>query len=231
MNLNQIYEQLLLSFGQQDWWPMGYGFSPSEWEVCVGAILTQNTNWTNVNKALAGMKAGNMTSISKVIYAENEKLEQAIRPSGFYKQKAERLKTMAEFVTDFGGFRSFSKTVTRNELLNVKGLGPETVDSIMLYALNRPVFVIDAYTKRVFTRLGFNLIGREQKFGRLSSVKPKEDYELWRWFFESTLPRGENQVNIYKELHALIVELAKRHCKTRPVCGGCPLDSMCKKNF
>ena len=247
MNPNQIYEQLLLSFGQQGWWPIGgkdglsrsgkavkslsESFSPHEWEICIGAILTQNTNWSNVEKALAGMRAARITSVSKVLYCEDDKLEQAIRPSGFYKQKAGRLKGLAEFVTDFGGFREFSKTVTREELLSVRGLGPETVDSILLYALNRPVFVIDAYTRRVFTRLGFNLEDRGRKFGRVAPRKPREEYELWRWFFESSLSRDENRVNVYKEFHALIVELAKRHCKAKPVCKGCPLEQDCMKVF
>lgn len=235
MNLVRVYERLLVSFGPQGWWPVSGKFAPAEWEVCIGAVLTQNTNWANVEKALAGMAECKMTNVSNVQYAEKGRLEQAIRSSGFYRQKAERLRTLAEFISDFGGFRSFAKTVTRNELLSVKGLGPETVDSILLYALNRPVFVIDAYTRRVFTRLGFNLVDRERKFGRQAPEKPREDYELWRWFFETAIPKhdsDEARARMFKEFHALIVELAKRHCRaSRPACGNCPLNESCQKNF
>lgn len=237
MNLVRIYEHLLVSFGPQGWWPVSGKFAPTEWEVCVGAVLTQNTSWTNVEKALAGLAESRMTSVSKVQFAETDKLEKAIRPSGFFKQKAERLRTLAEFVSDFGGFRSFAKTVTRNELLSVKGLGPETADSILLYALDRPVFVIDAYTRCVFSRMGFNLVAREQKFGRQAPARPREDYELWRWFFETAIPQSHGhdettRVKMFKEFHALIVELAKRNCKAgRPACKSCPLDQLCQKNI
>jgi len=242
MRLAQIYERLLVSFGPQGWWPASRKFSPAEWEICVGAVLTQNTNWSNVDKALDNMKANKITSVSKVLYCDGDMLEQAVRPSGFYRQKAGRLKELAEFVADFGGFREFSRTVMRKELLGVKGLGPETVDSIMLYALGRPVFVVDAYTKRVFTRFGFALGSqhaaagpKRRNFSRSApQMQKSEEYELWRWFFESTLPKGddrEKQVKMYKEFHALIVELAKRHCKAKPACARCPLEPECRKHF
>jgi len=245
MGLIQIYETLLGSFGPQGWWPVGGKggkFSPPELEVCVGAILTQNTGWNNVEKALANMKSMKIKSMQKLMNTDIARLEEAIRPSGLYRQKAERLRTLSGFITAMGGFRQFSKKVTREQLLDVKGLGPETVDSIMLYALNRPVFVIDAYTKRVFSRLGFNLGEKRTKFWRPVPKRPREEYELWRWFFESGLPsssksgkqassHASDQVSIYKEFHALIVELAKRHCKARPDCNECPLDSHCRKNI
>ena len=198
-------------------------FRPPEWEICIGAILAQNTNWSNVERALDGLKAAGMTGIMDVMSAKTADLENAVRPSGFYRQKAGRLKLFADFVMGFGGFRRFSHKVTREQLLKVRGLGPETADSILLYALGRPVFVIDAYTRRVFTRLGFDIERCSRRKSGEGSV-----YEEWRRFFESILPKD---AGLYKEFHALIVELAKRHCRARPVCKGCPLGKECRKVF
>ncbi len=209
MELMAIYEKLLKRFGGQGWWPMSNGFSPPEWEVCVGAVLTQNTNWRNVEKALENLKAGKVLSPVDMVSTEADELERMVRPSGYYRQKAARLRVFADFVLGFGGFGRFSRKVTREQLLDVRGLGPETVDSILLYALGRPVFVIDAYTKRVFRRLGF---------------KDEHDYGGWRRFFESGLPP---YVELYKELHALIVELAKGCCRPKPLCGECVLNEEC----
>jgi len=187
----ELYEKLLERFGEQGWWPMSNGFEPPEWEVCVGAILTQNTNWKNVEKALENLKKSGVISPDDIIKIEKSKLEQIIRPSGFYRQKAERLRIFADFVLGFGPFKKFSESVTRVQLLKVKGLGPETADSILLYALNRPVFVIDAYTKRIC---------------RMLNISKSQNYEELRSFFENSLPKD---VKVYKELHALIVELGK----------------------
>ena len=211
MELMAIYKQLLARFGGRGWWPMSNGFSPPEWEVCVGAILTQNTNWRNVEKALENLKAGKVLTPVDMVSTDLPELERMVRPSGYYRQKAAKLRMFADFVLGFGGFMRFSKKVTREQLLGVRGLGPETVDSILLYALGRPVFVIDAYTKRVFTRLGFD---------------DKKGYDEWRHFFESNLPED---IGLYKEFHALIVELAKRSCRPKPSCGECPLAITCKK--
>jgi len=208
-----LYRKLLERFGEQDWWPMSNGFEPPEWEVCVGAILTQNTGWKNVEKALKNMKGNKIIRPADIRKIEKSKLEKIIRPSGFYKQKAERLKTFADFVLVFGSFEKFSKSVTREQLLKVKGLGPETADSILLYALNRPVFVIDAYTKRICKRTGLN---------------KTENYEGLRRFFENNLPRD---VSVYKDFHALIVELGKNHCRAKPLCGSCRLAENCKNNI
>ena len=224
--LKEIYNCLLESFGPQGWWPSSGSFTPPEWEVCVGAILTQNTSWKNVEKALDNMKAGGMTGIKHLLESGIGDIEQAVRPSGFYRQKAERLKAFAGFVNGFGNFKTFSREATREQLLGVNGIGPETADSILLYALNRPSFVIDAYTKRVFTRMGYKVTDRKMKFGRLAPERPKEDYELWKWLFESGLPKD---AGMYGEFHALIVKLAKRHCRKIPVCVGCPLEKRCGK--
>jgi len=210
MNLLGIYSRLLGTFGPQGWWPTKNRFSPPEWEVCVGAVLTQSTNWKNAEKALDNLEKERVLSPADVAGAKDGALEEAIRPSGFYRQKAERLRALAGFVMSFGGFGGFSEEVTRPQLLDVKGLGPETVDSILLYAIGRPVFVIDAYTRRVFTRTGFCADG---------------DYEGWRRLFESGLPED---AGIYREFHALIVELAKKFCRKEPLCAGCPLMSGCE---
>jgi endonuclease-3 related protein len=212
MRLLEIYQRLLERFGKQDWWPVSNGFSPPEWEVCLGAILTQNTNWKNVERALENLKAEKIVTPIDIIKTKTPQLEKAVMPSGFYRQKGRRLQIFADFVLGFGDFRLFSNRVTREQLINVPGLGPETADSILLYALGRPVFVIDAYTKRIFTRLGF---------------AKKKRYEEWRLFFESRLPKD---VGVYKEFHALIVELAKSSCRPKPLCEDCVLNSHCINN-
>jgi len=192
MNLSMLYEKLLKEFGRQNWWPMIRGFRPKEWEVCLGAVLTQNTNWKNVEKALENLKKKGVLSPQDIVETNTSTLQNLIRPSGFYRQKAERLKTLATFVLGFGDFERFKRGVKREELLKVKGIGFETADSILLYACGRPHFVIDAYTKRFTRNLG---------------IKTKMDYESLRKFFEENLPKD---LGVYKEFHALIVEWGKR---------------------
>lgn len=192
MNLSKVYEKLLKQFGPQGWWPVRRNFKPKEWEICLGAILTQNTNWRNVEKALENLSNHEILTPEDISKVNIRKLENLVKPSGFYKQKAKRLKELAKFVLSFGGFQNFKKNVKREQLLNVKGIGPETADSILLYACERPHFVIDAYTKRFVKALG---------------MKTKEDYETLRKYFENSLPID---TEIYKEFHALIVEWGKR---------------------
>ena len=191
VSLLKEYEKLLKAYGPQAWWPMRRGFAPKEWEVCVGAILTQNTNWRNVERALDNLIKNKVVTPEATLKTSAKKLELLVRPSGFYKQKAERLKALAKFVLGFGSFDNFKK-VERHELLKVKGIGPETCDSILLYACERPCFVIDAYTKRFVRSLG---------------LKAAQDYESLRSYFEMRLPKD---VTLYKEFHALIVEWGKR---------------------
>lgn len=191
MNLLEVYRKLLDGFGPQGWWPVQFCFSPGEWEICIGAILTQNTNWNNVERALENLKKNNIVTLEDFIKINIKKLENLIKPSGFYKQKAKRLREFAKFVLGFGSVENFLKKVGREELLKVKGIGPETCDSILLYAGNRPYFVIDSYTKRLVKKLG---------------IETKMDYESLRKLFENRLPKD---VNLYKEFHALIVEWGK----------------------
>jgi len=202
MNLLGVYEKLLNKFGHQEWWPVERNFEPKDWEVCLGAILTQNTNWKNVEKALDNLDSAGLRTPEFIVRTPLKKLEKIIRPSGFYRQKAKRLKALAEFVLSFGGFENFRKNVKRSELLGVKGIGPETADSILLYACGRPYFVIDAYTRRLVRHLGW-----DKKFGL------KMDYEPLRKFFERNLPRD---VPLYKEFHALIVEWGKFRKRSAP---------------
>lgn len=225
--LLKTYHKLLDVFGSQNWWPMEGGFEPKEWEVCLGAILTQNTNWKNVERALENLKKRNIISPLDIIKIGKEKLAGLIKPSGYYNQKAIRLKGFADFVLGFGGFRQFSKGVSREDLLKVRGIGPETCDSILLYALGRPYFVVDAYTRRVFFRLGI-LKEPESLTAKNNRKKPSSgnlDYEKIRMFFEKEIPKD---TSLYREYHALIVELGKRFCRNEPLCRGCPLKKICK---
>jgi endonuclease-3 related protein len=211
MDVAVIYQKLLGHFGPQGWWPVKHSFRPKQFEICVGAVLTQNTNWGNVEKALTLLQKSGLTSPENISGTDTGKLEEAVRPSGFYRQKAERLKLFSEFMMSFGGFDNFAEKVTRGQLLELKGLGPETADSVLLYALGRPVFVIDAYTRRVFTRLGF---------------AGKRSYEEWRGFFEYNVPKD---ADVYREFHALVVELAKTCCRKKPLCSECPLSDGCAR--
>ncbi len=207
--IQKIYGRLLEHYGNQDWWPVRRSFKPGWFEICAGAVLTQNTNWGNVEKALDGLMQENIAGPSAIIKADPEKLKKAIRPSGFYNQKAERLKILSRLIFDFG-IDNFSKKITRNKLLETKGIGNETADSILLYACNKPVFVVDAYTRRVFSRIGF--------------VEEKWDYEKIRDFFERNLPVD---IYLFKQFHALIVEHAKRMCRKEPLCRECCLLEVC----
>jgi len=201
--LTAIYEKLMNEFGHQNWWPIKTG---SRFEICVGAILTQNTNWKNVDKALDNLIAAKALNPRIIAEMPKAKLEKLIKPSGFYKQKAERLKIFSKF---FLSKNNFYKNITREELLKIKGIGNETADSILLYACEKPFFVVDAYTKRVFSRLGL--------------IEGK--YEEVQKFFEQNLNKS---VSLYKEFHALIVELAKKYCKKESLCIKCPLNKICK---
>lgn len=205
--LIEIYESLLSAFGPQGWWP-----AETPFEVCVGAILTQNTNWQNVEKAIQNLKEKNLLEPEKLYGLPLEELAQLIRPCGYYNLKAKRLRNFLTFLfSEYqGDLSAMAKEETeslREKLLTVRGLGPETVDSILLYAFERPVFVVDAYTYRIFSR---------------HRLIPEEiDYESLRTFFETNLPED---VSLYKEYHALIVACGKALCKkARPLCETCPL--------
>jgi endonuclease-3 related protein len=198
--LTEIYSLLLKVLGPQKWWPLRGDFSPANWEICVGAVLTQNTSWKNVEKALENLEQASILSREDILKTTPETLAQTIRPAGYFNQKARKLKELA----------SFNGEPTREGLLSLWGIGKETADSILLYAYNKPYFVIDAYTRRVFSRLGL--------------IKGDEGYDELRLLFEKSIPRD---VGLYKEYHALIVNLGKNICKKEPLCGECPLSGIC----
>lgn len=213
MNVLDIYHRLLEHHSPREWWPVDHDFRPREFEIVTGAILTQNTNWKNVEKALNRLEHSGLVSPEAVAEAGIEALEKAVMPSGFYRQKAGRLRSFSAFIISFGSFAGFKEKATRSELLSQKGVGPETADSILLYALGKRSFVIDAYTRRVFTRLGFRDFG---------------SYEEWRRFFET---EATEDIALYRKFHALIVEHAKDFCRAKPLCGKCPLGEICARKI
>jgi endonuclease-3 related protein len=205
--LTVIFRALLREYGPQDWWP---GDTP--FEVMVGAVLTQNTAWSNVEKAIVNLKRARALSVAPFRRLRHGELAGLIRPSGYYNIKAKRLANLMDFLTEhYGGsltrmFRDDTAKL-RAGLLSVNGIGPETADSIMLYAGGHPVFVVDAYTKRVLSRHGL-LSGTEGY------------HEVQRLFVEN-LPQDRK---LFNEYHALLVMVGKRHCrKSAPRCDGCPL--------
>ncbi|MFH1294321.1 MAG: endonuclease III domain-containing protein [Candidatus Aenigmatarchaeota archaeon] len=207
MQPGEIYDVLSEAYGPQEWWPAKRNFRPKDWEVVVGAVLTQNVNWNNVEKALDNMAMKRITDHRSMLKMNIAALKKLIRPAGFYNQKAERLKAVAELVEAHGGFRNFTG-ITRKELLATKGIGPETADAILSYACGRPSFVVDLYTRRLLSRLGL--------------VQGNESYETIKSSMESCVNPG-----LYNEFHALIVEHSKRFCRKLPRCAGCPLQKRC----
>ena len=180
----------------------------------VGAVLTQNTSWTNVERALQRMKGVVALEAAPIAALPVDVLADALRPAGYYNVKAQRLQALCRWVVDQGGMETLHGMETqalRTGLLGVHGVGPETADDIVLYAFGRPVFVIDAYTRRLFARLGF--------------VQGHETYEDMREHFERALPHDPV---LYNEYHALIVEHAKTTCRTRPLCQECVLRPRCR---
>ncbi|MGB9719960.1 MAG: endonuclease III domain-containing protein [bacterium] len=202
----EIYQHLLKEFGPQHWWP---GDSP--FEIMIGAILTQNTNWQNVEKAIRNIKKAGLLD-PKFLLVNRKKIPQLIKPSGFYRLKTDRLVNFLNyFVDEYDGnvanFNGIDTDFLRSELLAISGIGPETADSILLYALNKPVFVVDTYTRRIFSR--HKLISEDA------------DYDDIQRFFKDNLPES---TQLYNEYHALIVRLGKQYCKkNEPLCDSCPL--------
>jgi endonuclease-3 related protein len=212
--LLKIYKQLLKFFGPQNWWPTTGSENP-KFEIIIGAILTQQTSWKNVEKAIKNLKNHKLLEPKKLYDLQLSKLEKIIRPSGFFKVKAKRLRSFLKFFIekfDADLEKMFKKNLNelREELLSVHGIGHETCDSILLYVGEKPVFVVDAYTLRLCERY---------------PIINSRNYEEVRNFFEKNLPKD---VNLFKEFHALIVELGKNYCKTKPKCVECPLKRGCE---
>ncbi|KKM11669.1 endonuclease [Clostridiales bacterium PH28_bin88] len=207
-----IYQRLYDAFGPRRWWPAETAF-----EVMVGAVLTQNVAWRNVERAIASLKGTGLMDPMSLYQADQVHIERLIVPTRYYKTKARKLKALVTLVVErYGGDlnRMFSRPLgeLRQELLGVYGIGPETADAILLYAGNLPIFVVDAYTRRIFHRLGV--------------FPPDISYGAMQEYFQVHLPRD---VALYNEYHALIDGLGHRLClATRPRCGECPLVDECR---
>lgn len=204
--LTKIYNTLYRAFGPQHWWP---GETP--FEIAVGAILTQNTNWGNVEKAINNLKRQKTFNARALHKMQEKQLALLIKPAGYFNIKTKRLKEFLNFLINHykGNMKKMKAEDTqflRERLLNVNGIGPETADSILLYALEKPVFVIDAYTKRTMQR--HKLVSEKATYHELQEV------------FHKNLPQN---TALFNEYHALFVRLGKDYCKTKPKCKGCPL--------
>jgi len=225
----RAYRRLYAAYGAQGWWPTtprgaespayypGRGAKISEREraeICVGAVLAQNTNWSNAEKALAALHRAEIWALKDLEKLTPRSLAGLIRSSGYFRQKAKKLKAFAVHAASRG--KTLSRWLSaplpelRSELLGLWGVGPETADSILLYAGGRPAFVVDAYTRRLAARLGW---------------LRRPDYAAAQEYLVSRLPKS---TRLYNEFHALVVRLAKEHCRATPRCGGCPLQDGCR---
>ena len=207
--LTEIYELLYDYFGPQYWWP-----GDGQFEIIVGAILTQNTNWRNVEKAIGNLKEADCLSPEKLQRIDISRLAELIRPAGYFNIKAKRLKNFIDWLFENyqGRLEELEKVGTdqlRSELLSVKGIGAETADSILLYAFEREIFVIDAYTARIAVRHQL--------------IEPEADYEQLQYLFSSNLA---DDVKLFNEYHALLVQLGKNFCRPKPKCEICPLKEL-----
>jgi len=208
-NVFKIYQKLYDYYGKQHWWP-----ADSKFEIMIGAILTQNTSWRNVEKAIENLKQKNLINPKKLSKLSISELSNLIRPSGFYNIKAKRLRSFLNFInTKYSGsiekMRQEKVSILRAQLLSVSGIDEETADSILLYGLDKPIFMIDAYTRRIFSRHGY--------------FDAKVRYPSIQKFFMDNLPK---KTKIYNEYHALLVKLAKDFCQTKPKCQRCPIKAL-----
>lgn len=209
-SIRRIFDLLHTHYGPLHWWP-----AETPFEVCVGAILTQNTNWTNVEKAIANLKREQLLDPLALRDVPIARLAGLIRPAGFFNVKSNRLKEFVSWLFDsyegsMAGMFSGDWRELRKELLTVRGIGRETGDSILLYAGHKPSFVVDTYTKRLFTHLGL--------------ITAQADYEEVRTLFMRNLPAD---AELFNEYHALIVQHGKEHCRKKPRCTGCSLHFLC----
>ena len=204
-----VYRRLYRAFGKQHWWP-----AKTPFEVIVGAILTQGTAWSNVEKSVRALREKKALVPERLYSMKSNVLSKTIRSSGFFNVKTRRLRNFVSYLFDRwdGDLHKMFQTPApffRREFLTISGLGKETVDSILLYAGNRPIFVVDAYTRRIFSRHG--LLRGDEKYD-----------EIQNYFMESLLPESR----LFNEYHALLVEVGKRYCRTSPLCQECPLDPL-----
>ena len=206
-DIETVYHRLLAQHGPQQWWPAETAF-----EVMVGAILTQNTSWANVERAIGNLRRANLLSAVAIVECDRRMLAEMLRPSGYFNIKTERLRHFCSWYVAKGGYdnlKYWSTPRLRCQLLSVNGIGLETADDMLLYGFGRAVFVVDAYTRRLLTRLG--------------QIEGDEPYEELRIGFETL----RKDARLYGEYHALIVKHAKDVCRSRPVCGICGLKNLC----
>ena len=225
MNIIKLYNTLFDEFEDLNWWPYDKVYhkinsTDHRFEIIVGAILTQNTSWLNVEKALNNLKEENILDIKSILETDEKTLKKLIKPSGFFNQKADRILNFSKYINknynqNLNLF--FDKDIQnlRYELLSLQGIGPETADSIILYAAEKPIFVVDAYTKRICKRL---------------NIVSDCSYNNIQNYFEKEISKNFSKkeiVYIYNQMHALIVFFAKKYCKKKPVCKNCPIKKEC----
>ncbi|MDY0406295.1 endonuclease III domain-containing protein [Virgibacillus sp. 179-BFC.A HS] len=205
-----IFEKLFNQYGPQNWWP-----ADSPFEMMIGAILVQNTNWRNADKALRNL--GNLLEPEIMFHMSETELAERIRSSGFYRLKAKRIKAFMEWFNSYHfcveNIKKRDKDTLRNELLQINGIGRETADVMLVYAFEKPVFVVDAYARRIFYRLGYDM---------------PATYDAFRQQVEEHFP---SDVQLYNEFHALLDEHAKNICRKKPLCSKCPLKDVCAQRF
>ncbi len=208
--LQEVYQRLFDAFGPQEWWP-----GDTQFEIMVGAILVQNTNWQNVERAIGNLREADLLGPHALYAVPEEELEELIRPAGYFRIKAKRLRSLLKFLVERynGSIEAMFRTPLnelRAELLGIHGVGPETADSILLYAGSMPTFVVDAYTYRIFSRHGW--------------IDLESDYHQIQEYFHDHLPA---HVPMFNEFHALLVHLGKHFCKkSKPLCETCPLKDL-----
>jgi endonuclease-3 related protein len=208
-SLHEVYEKLLAAYGPQSWWP---GNGP--FEIMVGAVLVQNTAWKNVEKAIDNLREDCLLTPAALHAVPAEELEELIRPAGYFRLKTKRLRNLLNFIMerydgDLERMFATSLSTLREELLSINGIGPETADSILLYAGELPTFVVDTYTSRVLKRHGW--------------IEFEADYHAIQDHFQSQLP---DSVQLYNEYHALLVSVGHHHCRKTPKCDECPLQCL-----
>jgi len=207
--LTEIYQLLFERFGPQHWWP-----GETQFEIVIGAILTQNTSWTNVEKAIANLKAADRLTPEALYDLDHARLAELIRPAGYFNVKAKRIMSFLSWLFEHYDGRledleAINTYQLREELLSIKGIGPETADSILLYAFGRPVFVVDTYTARIAVRHHL--------------IEPDAGYAQLQDLFQSNL---QQDTQLFNEYHALLVQVGKNFCKPKPKCPHCPLQHL-----
>ncbi len=227
--ISDLYDILLTNYGYQNWWPLlkekkclyKAEFNKREktedekFEICIGAILTQNTSWKNVEATLISLKEEGLLDFPSLDRISHSELSRRIKKAGYFNQKTKKIKYLLSFIkSELNGsidaLGDYGICTAREMLLSVWGIGKETADSILLYAFNMPVFVVDSYTRRIFFRLGI--------------IDGDEEYDEIRELIEGSIP---DDTSVYKEYHGLLVEHAKAHCRRKPYCMECPVSSIC----